>query len=199
MDLAEYKRGHEFVFFTRQVKAMWDLLEKEGIYTVRKEYVEAKNDTIADFYIKVYRWYTRTASKYISIPDGLEFPIWLSINEDNMLQPTEDTVILKLEIPKEEFILCNYDGWGYVVNNFYVPLDTEDEKRHIEKLKQYGVGTDDELFLTAKGNFYPLLKTEVMKSWERIFTMVPDDTENQIVATAWRIKKEWVKEVRVNP
>ena len=40
-----------------------------------------------------------------------------------MLQPVEDTVIFKLEVPEEEYILCNFDAWGYVVNYWYVPAD----------------------------------------------------------------------------
>lgn len=195
MNLQEYKGERKFCFYTRQVSAMWESLRREGSYRVRREYIEEKNDTIADYYLKLYRWYTRMSRRYLSLPADAEYPIWLSINPDNMLQPVEGTVILRLEIPEEEFLLCNYEGWGYVVNYFYVPLNEEDERQHKEKLRRSGMASDDELFLTDKGNFYPLLKREVEKSWERIFTLLPDDRENNLVATCWELKREWVKEV----
>ena len=125
-----------------------------------------------------------------------EYPIWLSLSEDNMLQPVEHTIILKVEIPSDRYILCNYDAWGYIVNYFYVPLDEEDRLRHVNELKRYGVGSDDELLLTNKGNFYPILKREVQQSWKRAFTLEPRNLKEGIVATTWEIRKEWVREIR---
>ena len=113
-----------------------------------------------------------------------------------MLQPTEGTVILKVEIPEDQYILCNYDGWGYCVNYWYVPVDDEDRKAHEKELRQYGIASDDELLLTSKGNFYPLLKKKLLDSWKRIFTQYPADAVSGVVATAWEIRKEWVKEIR---
>lgn len=195
MELQEYKKQRKFCFYTRQHTAMWDTLQREGSYRVRKEYIEEKNDSIAGYYLKLYRLYTGMARQYISIPENAEYPIWLSLSPDNMLQPVEGTVILRLEIPEEKFILCNYEGWGYVVNYFYLPDNKEDEIRHRELLRKNGIASDDVLFLTDKGNFYPLLKREVEGSWQKIFTLMPDNCESNLVATCWELSREWVKEV----
>ena len=85
---------------TRQRPEVWEELKSSGIYRVKKEYIEEKTDTITDYYLELYRWYTKTAKKYLTIPPGCEYPIWLSLGEEFMLQPVENTVILKLEIPE---------------------------------------------------------------------------------------------------
>ena len=182
------------IFWTRQAAAIEEELEKNGIYRAKKEYIEKKNDTISEFYLRLYRWYTKEAAKYIETSG--EYPIWLSLSEDNMLQPVEGTVILEVEIPADRYLLCNYDAWGYIVNYFYVPLDEADRVRHTNELRRYGIGSDDELLLTNKGNFYPLLKREVQQSWSRAFTLKPGNMEMGLVATAWEIRKEWVREIR---
>ena len=48
---------------------------------------------------------------------------------------------------------------------------------------------------TKKGNFYPLLRQKIIKSWDRIFTIQPD-YPSLMVGTCWKLKKEWIKEVR---
>ncbi len=182
------------VFWTRQAVQAAEELQNNGIYRVKKEYIEKKNDTIAEFYLKLYRWYTKEATRYMDIT--AEYPIWLSMSEENMLQPVEGTVIFELEIPQDQYLLCNYDAWGYIVNYFYVPLDEADRIRHTGELRRYGIGSDDELLLTSKGNFYPLLKREITNSWSRAFTLPPRDPVTGLVATAWEIRKEWVREIR---
>ena len=183
------------LFWTRQHPAVLDELDRTGCYTVKKEYIEEKNDTIADFYLGLYEWYTRKSRQFINIPENLQYPIWLSVSEDMMLQPTEGAVILTVDIPEDQYIICNFDKWGYRVNSFYVPLDKADEEKHLAELKRYGIGSEDDLINTSLGNFYPLLKQKIIKSWDRIFTIEPDSPE-LAVGTCWILKKEWVKEVR---
>lgn len=181
--------------WTRQVPEVWEELQTSGIYRVKEEYVRKKNETISEYYLELYRWYTNEARKFVDIPKELKYPVWLSVSEENMLQPVPDTIILEVEIPRDKVLLCNMEAWGYVVNYWYVPLNDEDEKRHAQELKRYGIHEEDELISTDKGNFYPVLKRKIMDSWKRVFTMPPAN-DNDAVATVWEIRKEWVKEVR---
>lgn len=182
--------------WTRQVPEVWEELRQSGIYRVKKEYIELKNDTMADYYLKLYDWYTKEARKYIEIPEELEYPIWLSLDASNMLQPVEDTVILEVEVPEGQYMICNIDNWGYRVNYWYIPEDAADKKRHNEEIKKYGIASEDDLFLTNKGNFYPVLRRKIIRSWERVFT-VPLTGGQEAAATIWELKREWVKEVRL--
>ena len=181
--------------WTRQVPQVWEELERTGVYRVKEEYIRAKNDTIADFYLGLYRWYTGEARKYIHISPELQYPVWLCVTDETMLQPVPDTVILKVEVPRDQVVIANMEAWGYVVNYWYVPLDEEDARKHAAELARYGITEEDTLISTAKGNFYPTLKRKILSSWGRVFTMPPAD-HNDAVATVWEIKREWVKEVQ---
>ncbi|CAH2212725.1 DUF3841 domain-containing protein [Tepidibacter aestuarii] len=177
--------------WTRQHKNILDDLEENGIYRVKEEYIKQKLDTITPFYLKIYKWYAKEGSKIVEKPKEVNYPIWLSTTNDLMLQPTEDTVVLELEVDKENVIITDQEKWGYVVNYWYIPLDREDERKHNEELKKYGISDESELFMSDKGNFYPLLRDKTKKSWNRLF-------DNNIrlceltQATLWEIKKEWI-------
>lgn len=191
----EVQEKDTMTLWTRQVPQVLDELEQTGVYRVKEEYIRIKNTSIADYYLGLYRWYTREAKKYIEIADGLEYPIWLSVTNEMMLQPAENTVILKVEVPREKVLLANMRAWDYVANYWYVPLDEDDAKKHAEELKLHGVTEEDTLISTSKGNFYPLLKRKILSSWSRVFTMPPANN-NEAVATIWELRKEWVKEVQ---
>ena len=193
MNAMDIKEDEYVTLWTRQVSEILDDIKECGVYKVKEEYIRKKNDTISDYYLKLYKWFTGEAKKHVDVKG--DYPIWLSVADEFRLRPVEGTVTLKLRVPSKEVLLCNYDAWGYTVNYFYVPLDEADKARHKEELVKNGLVSDDELFLTSKGNFYPLLKREVVKSWERIFTLKPTDLNACLVAVTWEIKSEWIEEV----
>ncbi len=189
MDKTDY-----MTLWTRQVPEVYEEIEKNGVYIVKEAYIQAKNREIAPYYLRLYRWFTQQAAGYMKLKPEHEFPIWLSVDDDNMLQLAENTIVMKVEIPRDEVLICNYDAWGYCVNYWYIPENETDAKRHADELKRYGISSDDELFLTDKGNFYPLLKQKVIKSWHRVFTLAPRN-KNEMVAVAYELRREWIKEV----
>ena len=193
MNAMDIKEEEYLTLWTRQVSEILGEIKDYGVYKVKEEYIRKKNDTISDYYLKLYKWFTDEAKKYVDVKG--DYPIWLSVADEFRLRPVEGTVTLRLRVPSKEVLLCNYDAWGYTVNYFYVPLDEADKARHKEELTKNGLVSDDELFLTSKGNFYPLLKREVVNSWERIFTLKPTDLKACLVAVTWEIKKEWIEEV----
>ena len=193
MNAMNIEEDEYVTLWTRQVSEILDDIKECSVYKVKEEYIRKKNDTISDYYLKLYKWFTDEAKKYVDVKG--DYPIWLSVADEFRLRPVEGTVTLRLRVPSKEVLLCNYDAWGYTVNYFYVPLDEADKARHREELTKNGLVSDDELFLTSKGNFYPLLKREVVKSWERIFTLKPTDLKACLVAVTWEIKKEWIEEV----
>lgn len=82
------------------------------------------------------------------------------------------------------------------MNYWYVPLDAKDEEKHKRELKRLCIAAEDDLVLTDKGNFYPLLRRKIIGSWQRVFTMPPLNQQDE-VGTVWEIRKEWVKSVCV--
>jgi len=177
--------------WTRQHKNVLDELEEHGVYRVKKEYILEKMDTISDYYLKLYEWYGRNASKKVAKPEGTIYPIWFSTSSEMMLQPVDNTVVLEIEVDIKNVVYTDVNKWGYVVNYFYLPLNSEDEEKHNAELKKYGINDESSLIRTDKGNFYPLLKNKIIKSWDRLFE--PFDERNTLSqATLWEIKKEWV-------
>ena len=127
-------------------------------------------------------------------PEGAIYPIWLSTSSEMMLQPTEDTIILEIEVDRKDVIYTDVNKWGYVVNYFYLPIDPEDEEIHNKELKKFGISDESSLIMSDKGNFYPLLKNKIIKSWERLFEPF-DEKSTLSQATIWEIKKEWVVDI----
>ena len=82
------------------------------------------------------------------------------------------------------------------MNYWYIPLNEEDEEQYKKELKLYGIASEDDLVLTDKGNFYPLLRRKIISSWQRVFTMPPGTVQDE-VATAWELRREWVRDIRL--
>ncbi|MGI6754935.1 MAG: DUF3841 domain-containing protein [Atopobiaceae bacterium] len=182
--------------YTRQVIPMWEELQRTGRYYVREEYVREKNDTIADYYLELYRWATAASKRHgAQVPEGLTLPIWLSLTEAQRLRPSADTVSLTLDIPRESMCIIDYNKWGYRVNDWYVPLDSADEDRHNAALKQRGIVNEAQLIMGEQGNFYPDIKRKIIASWDRVFE--PNEDMNQNVGICWEIVPEWIVEAVV--
>ena len=179
--------------WTRQVSQVLEEIERTGSYHVREEYIREKYDVISDHYIERYRWFTQMASKRIRIPEEYVFPIWLALSDAQKLPPAEGTVTFTLEVPEDQILVADMDRWGYCVNLMYVPLNPADERSHNEELKQMGIGNEALLFTSSKGNFYPMMKQKIIKSWERIFD--PSDNIDNCVGTVWEIRPEWIREI----
>lgn len=180
--------------WTRQHKNVLEELRNNGVYRPRKEYLLEKFDSISDYYLSLYKWYTDRAEKIVPRPEGAEFPIWLSTSSDMMLQPAENNVIIELEADIAKVVLTDSEKWGYVVNYWYLPIDKDDERKFNEELKKLGIGDESELYMGHKGNFYPLLRNRIIRSWERLFEDHPRITPTT-QATLWEIRKEWVTRV----
>ena len=92
-------------------------------------------------------------------------------------------------------MITEVERWGYRVNYMYIPLDAEDEKEHEAELKKYGIGNETALIQTSKGNFYPLLKRKIIKSWQRLFEPPRDSALVVTQGTVWELRREWLQGV----
>lgn len=180
--------------WTRQHVSVWDEILRKGSYFAKKEHIELKNDSISEYYLELYHWYIKRAEKIVSRESREHYPIWASTSYKNRLHVVEDTFLIELEVPEDRVVVTDFDKWGYVVNYWYVPRDKKDEKEHNEELQKLGIGDESEIVMGHKGNFYPLLRDKILKSWDRIFE-IEDHHLAMTQATLWEIKKEWVIKV----
>lgn len=177
--------------WTRQDISILDVLENEERYIVKKQYIENKLEDCAKYYLEVYSWYTMKANEIVPKPLDVKYPIWVSITPDFMLQQTHDTVILELLVEKDLVIVTDTEKWGRVVNLWYVPLSKEDEDEYDKKLNNYGISNCSNAYMSG---FYPHLKSEIIKSWDRLFDN-SYSLSNLKQGTIWEIKKEWIQRI----
>jgi len=179
------------IFITRQSPEVLKELTESGTYTVKEEYISSKYTTITDHYAPLYRMLTSMARKYIDIPDGLLYPVWLSPEGTDTIPPSEDSVFLRMDIPDGNYILANDEVWDHMINHVYFPMSQSDELEHEAELSRYGIASPSALINGNAGNFYPLLRQKVLRSWERVYTSKPRDP-SRIVGLCWELHREWL-------
>lgn len=177
--------------WTRQNINILNILENEARYIVKKEYIENKLEDCAKYYFEVYSWYAMKANEIVPKPYDVKYPIWVSTAPDFMLQRTPGTIILELLVDKDLVIEMDVEKWGRIVNLWYVPLNRKDEDAYDKKLKDYGISNHSNAYMSS---FYPQLKSEIIKSWNRLFDN-SYSLSNFKQGTIWEVKKEWVQRV----
>lgn len=183
-----------YTVWTRQDRRALDTLLRDGIYLVKEPYIREKNDSLSEFYLELYRWFTRECRKTMEIPEMCEFPIWLSMHEEYRLRNTEHTVVLKLRIPREKVRVVSEYAWGYRVNRMYVPESPEDEQGFNRELARYGIGNEAEIEKGPLGNYYPLLRRKLLDSYGRVFSLPPRGPYDEL-GVCFELRKEWLLEV----
>ncbi|MBQ6455891.1 MAG: DUF3841 domain-containing protein, partial [Mogibacterium sp.] len=147
---------------------------------------------ITDHYAPLYRMLTQFAQGKVYIPGGALYPVWLSPEGTDVIPPDENSVFLELDIPDGFYILANNEAWDFMINHLYFPLDRSDAEAHETELERYGISSPSSLVGGSTGNFYPVLKQKVLRSWERIYTQMPSDP-NMIVGLCWELRREWLR------
>ena len=182
--------GIKIIAWTRQNGLVMQEIERDGRFICRERFLREKSDTISDYYIKAYRWLTDQARLKIEVEEGLYLPIWLAMTESAKLPAAKGEVMLTLDVPQNELFIIDYNKWGYVLNYMYVPKDDDDERAHDKKLADAGIVNEAALIMSEKGNMYPQLKSEILRSWPRCCTPAPDMKDN--VGCVWQVKESWI-------
>lgn len=133
------------IYYTIQRKEAWERAKEEGYLFGQERYI------IEDF-VAPYQWMITQMNKRMDY-DGT-YPVWVWLEEPDLQQQAhllkgEDGVCLTLNIPDEQVLISNFDGWHCVLNDWFCPF-TE---------------TEDEAYDKGHAN---LTKEE---SWERIFDL----------------------------
>lgn len=180
--------------WTRQDIKSLEELKTYGVIRIYRNHLDEKFDVIADYIIKLYQWFVNAADKKVPKPSEVEFPIWCSISEENMLRPTEDTVVYVLEVDESEIIYFDGGKWDYVLNHLYIPKDAADEAAYKKEMENKGFTNLFSFLDEKKAHFYPNERKRVMDSWHRIFEI---DHWNifRVQANLWEIRPEMIKEI----
>lgn len=179
--------------WTCQNKIVLDTIMKKGVYHVKREYVSNKYKEVSKVFLTSYDWFVGKGKNVVKPPEGAEFPIW-TWTDAKYVEHFSDSVILEIEVKKDKAILFDSGKWNKILNLSYIPKDEKDDEIFKSELKRYNITDDSEAYMS---NFYPLLKSKIRKSWDRLF-----DESIRISgvkqAALWEIRKEWIVDVLKN-
>ncbi|MCH4890857.1 DUF3841 domain-containing protein [Acidaminobacter sp. JC074] len=177
--------------WTRQDKRILEVLDKQGHYRVDKSYILKRYEDCSDVYLDAYHWFSKEASKIVKRPEGCTYPIWLTVDPRIQINPIKGQVLLELEVDKKDLLVMDAAKWDHILNYWYIPKDSEDQKAYLADLEKRGIKDQSSIYTS---NFYPLLKRRVLDSWKRLFdesNMLSTLTQGAI----WEIKKEWIVKI----
>ena len=181
----------KIVVWTKQHVNVLNELQVKGRYIAKKEYIVKELQEHTDLVLEVYDWYVRRASDFHSKPVDVEYPIWVSLSQEATMLQSKNTVIMTIELEPELIMPVNIDKWGMILNYSYIPCSNEDAKKHKQLLNEYGT-TDTQAYMSQ---FYPIIKREIITSWERLFDDSIIINNEEKYGTIWELKREWVVNV----
>lgn len=131
------------IYYTNQTIKAYEKFKESGCLTGEEKYVYHE-------YLTAYKWMVEQMNSRIQ-QNGL-YPIWLwtekpDLQDEGHFPKGTEAVCLTVEVPNKEVLLSEFEGWHFVLNDWFLPL-TEAE---------------DELFKQGQLN----MTNE--NSWERIF------------------------------
>lgn len=171
--------------WTAQTEEVLDCIRTEGFSQVKMEYIQKKYGESAWVFKEAYGFFKQRAGTVLPPPEGAESPIWL-FGDKRWVYVSPDSCLMELSIPRERVILFHRERWQKVLNLAYVGKDPADEAGFEQKMERTGVSAYWEVF---RSGFYPYLKSEIRKSWERIFDIEGVEQED-LGAAVWQLRKE---------
>lgn len=180
--------------YTRQNQDAKKILEKDGVFRMKPEWIMRKYGDISDHYMKSYDWLTHASAKRVPKPAGVTYPIWCNISEEYMLRPAPGETTFKLSIDKDKIIYFDSTRWDLVLNQMYIPKDAEDRRTFHEELHKRGLANEFVLFGRDVGRFHPDLINRVRMSWDRVFTIENWNIFN-VQANIWEIHAGDIEEI----
>lgn len=186
--------SEKVVLWTRQHIKSLEELRNNGAVRITRKHLEEKFEEITDYIVYLYKWFVDAADKMVPKPEGIEFPVWCSVSEENMLRPTADQVVYVLEVKKSEIVYFDGMKWDYVLNHHYIPRDEKDAEEYAKDLESKGFDNSFSFIEERTAHFYPAERKKVMDSWHRIF-----EIENwnifRVQANIWEIRPEMIKDI----
>ncbi len=176
--------------WTRQHKKSLEELQNNNVIRIKRKHL----DEITDYVVYLYKWFVDAAAKKVSKPKEVEFPVWCSISEENMLRPTVDEVVYVLEVDKSEIIYFDGMKGDYVLNHHYIPKDERDAAEYAKDLESKGFDNSFSFINEKTAHFYPVERKKVMDSWHRIFEIDKWDIF-RVQANIWEIRPEMIKDI----
>lgn len=186
------QEDHKMTLYSAQAEPVLAALERDGICFSREEYVAKKYVESAPIFLTAYRWFVQAAREVVPPPPGAEFPYW-AFRDLYSLEASNDTHVMKLEVPLDQAVFFDLYDWNKVVRLQYIGESENEERAFLRDLRRRGI-TPNDVMLTQ---FYPEFRQKILDSWRRLFRhheaiRAGDLTGvGGVQAALWQIKKEW--------
>jgi len=182
--------------FSVQRNDVVDIIMRDGVSYSKKEYVKRKYEESAAIFLTAYTWLAKEATKYVPKPERGELHYWAFENTHDFERHSGSSVLI-MDVPIQECILFDLYDWNKILKLEYIGESRQDEQRFHEHIHNMGIKHDSDIMLTA---FYPQLKQEIEKSWQRLFQYQAQLVKGErpvasVEAALWQIKKSWIVEV----
>ena len=82
------KNGKSILFTCQNAKSL-DILERDGRFINKKEYIQEHLEDVAPMILKSYDWFVSAASKRIKKPDDVQYQIWCAVGDEVCMKPIE--------------------------------------------------------------------------------------------------------------
>lgn len=189
-----YTRNGKTLLFTSQDARSLDILEREGRFINKREYIVEHMGDISPLILGCYDWFVNAADKKVKKPEDVDYQIWCSVSAKNCMRPYEGEVAYVLEVPDDEIIYFSALKWDYVLNLHYVPKDEKDFKAYEADIRSKGFKNSYEFITGRYAGVYQNEIDKIKSSWSRVFD-IDEWNKFYVQANIWEIKKEWVKYV----
>ena len=100
-------------------------------------------------------------------------------------------MFLYLTLDASRMVPVNFLICGAVLEYSYIPADREAAARPSKLREEYRV-SDSRAYMSQ---FYPEIKREIIKSWDRLFDARVDMGNPDCYGNIWEIKREWITDV----
>ena len=167
--------------------------------------------SIEPLFTSAYQWMIQQMTQRIGPPPSSEtFPLWAWYQWKSSGQRQPDVratghlpkgtyaVRLTCELDDSRVLLSDFDGWHYVLNNWYLPQSEQDAM-----LFDQVVDSDTKFIATPMQSYPCYVRSQVIRSWERIFDLDWIDSyvtqpkeQKAIQATFWELHDEDVLAVK---
>lgn len=180
------------IVWTIQPYEVYQQLMKNGVFycdPAKSENLEYDNFQLA------YKWMIQKMIKKVGLPpEGIRTPIWAWYRSNNFTHKRpdfrrwkgfDDAVCIELDVPEEQVLLSDFEGWHFVLNDWFYSSATSDEEW--DKCDKWFDSLNESKKVQVKE-----------KSWQRIFDITPRRGEwiqngFAVQGCFWEIKKEQVR------
>ena len=172
--------------FAAQRPIVRQTIEKDGVYHVKKIFIEKKYGESSWIFNTAYSFFKSHAGRIVPCPKEAESAIWLYCNPQ-MAVGGDDAELLTFSIPEDKLVFFDSRLWHRILNLKYIGKDEQDEKAFEAELRAMGIdGTK-----VFSSNFYPQQRQMILDSWLRLFDSANCDPHYR-QAAAWELRKEWL-------